>query len=132
MLLESNGGPTCIGPTETTICTPEIGHCDAPLLYKKSSDEIEYRGTYHFMAHFSRFMERGDLIVNATLSSGNDGTPLRSVASVSSDGSKMNVIVLNTDEKNTVQYNLDVGLGSIASSISLPPRSIQTIVVNLK
>ena len=130
VLLESNGGPTCIGPTETTLCTPEIGHCDAPLLYKKSSDEIEYRGTYHYMAHFSRFMSRGDLIVNATTTS--DNTPLRSVASISPDGSKMNIVVLNTDSKSTVEYNLDVGLGSVASSISLPPRSIQTIVVDMK
>eukprot|EP00940_MAST-03C_sp_MAST-3C-sp2_P000836 g836.t1 len=133
VLLESDGGPTCIGPTETKVCTPEIGHCDAPLLYKKSSDEIEYRGTYHFMAHFSRFISRGDVAVNGTvtLPKGSKGdTPLQCTAAVSPDGTSMTVVVLNTDKKETLQYYLDVGIDGLAL-VSVPPRSIQTIQIKL-
>ena len=32
VLLDSSGGPTCIGPDASSFCTPLVGHCDAPIL----------------------------------------------------------------------------------------------------
>lgn len=43
VLLDSSGGPTCIGPTQTTFCTPEVGHCDAPILADVKSNTLTYR-----------------------------------------------------------------------------------------
>lgn len=94
VLLDSSGGPTCIGPTVTTVCVPEIGHCDAPILYSAHNNKLTYRDTcatrtpppacdphpyvrltrplahgcrYHIMAHFSRYIRRGSRVVKTSI-----------------------------------------------------------------
>ena len=133
VLLDSSGGPTCVGPTATTVCTPAIGHCDAPLLYDTKKGELIYRDTYHIMAHFSRYIRRGSRVVKSTVKGAQTGaaatTGLQVVAVADPTGkNKLVVVVLNPDPKERVAYKLDIGGGRIAA-LAAPPRSIQTILV---
>jgi len=140
VLLDSSGGPTCIGPTATTLCTPEIGHCDAPLLYDIKKGELVYRDTFHIMAHFSRYIRRNARVVKtaahtpaAAAGTSPQKSPtagsLKAVAVVDPSGEhKLVVVVLNPSVTEHVTYKLDIGGGRIAV-IDAPARSIQTILV---
>ena len=56
VLLDQSGGPTCIGATGGTGCTPAVGHCDAPILANVDKQTLEYRDSYFIMGHFSRYI----------------------------------------------------------------------------
>merc|ERR1712232_811957 len=97
VLLDSSGGPTCIGPSHTGECTPAIGHCDAPLLADTKKQTLEIRDSFWFMAHFSRFLPRGSIV----LSSSTDAALLNSsvkAVSVLTPANKIVLIVVNTDK----------------------------------
>ena len=132
VLLDASGGPTCIGPTATTICVPEIGHCDAPLLYDASKNKLTYRDTYHIMAHFSRYLRRGAHVVQTTINSPSvEANPssesLLVVAALEPNGDLV-IVTLNPSASTSLPYKLDIGGGRLAA-LQLPPRSLQTILV---
>ena len=141
VLLDSTGGPTCIGPTVTTACVPQIGHCDAPLLYDVAKKALVYRDTYHIMGHFSRYIRRNARVVKTSIHepagdqmpSTTSASPLQVVAVAQPDSDSgrpaLVIVVLNPSANNvSVAYKLDLGDGHVAA-LSAPPRSIQTIVV---
>jgi hypothetical protein len=41
VLLDKEGGPTCIGPSSDSVCTPLIGLCDAPILADAATQTLE-------------------------------------------------------------------------------------------
>ena len=51
VLLDSSGGPTCIGSTGGTDCVPLAGHCDAPILADLDKQTLEIRNSYYFSGH---------------------------------------------------------------------------------
>ena len=124
--------------TATTMCVPEIGHCDAPLLFHAKTGELVYRDTYHIMAHFSRYVRRNSRVVKTTIHppvgkgvAGSEGQrdTLSAVAVVDPGGEhKLVVVVLNPSATDPVDYKLDIGSGRVAT-LAAPPRSIQTILV---
>merc|ERR1712217_884735 len=67
VLLDTSGCPTCIGPSHTGVCTPDIGHCDAPILADTSKQALEIRDSFWFMAHFSRFIPRGSVVLSSSV-----------------------------------------------------------------
>ena len=69
-VFDSGGGPTCIGSTTGTDCTPLIGHCDAPILADTKKQTLEIRDSYYFMGHFSRYIPPGS--TNIDLSGATD------------------------------------------------------------
>jgi len=136
LLLDSTGGPTCIGPTTDKVCTPDAGHCDAPLLFDVQNQTLIYRDSYHIMAHFSRFISRGSRVVrlrtSANSGGGSAGTADDSpvaVAAVDASSSTLVVVVLNPGKK-AAPYNLDVGGGRVANVV-VPPHAVQTVRVPL-
>ena len=138
VLLDSSGGPTCIGPTATTICVPDIGHCDAPLLYDTHKDTLEYRDTYHIMAHFSRYLPRGARIVGTSVAQPNPSDALGIskapllVAALTPDSKSLVVVALNPSKTDEAPYKLDLGRDLGIATVSMPPRSLHTLLVPLK
>jgi glucosylceramidase len=126
LLLDSTGGPTCIGPSQTEICTPDIGHCDAPILANIEKQSIQVRDVYWFMGHFSRFIPRGSKVVKTVADSTLD---LQSVA-VITPSNELVVIVLNMNNDGPVQYDLQLQPGQHAE-LTIPAHGIQTLKVGL-
>merc|ERR1711871_481493 len=128
VLLDSKGGPTCIGSTGGTDCVPLIGHCDAPILADTKKQTLEIRDTYYFMGHFSRFIPPGSK--HLPFAPGSDGTDTNTTfmatAAVTPQGDTV-VVVLNTDEKASVEYQLEVN-GQYAA-LKIPPHGIQTLTI---
>ena len=121
VLLDHNGGPTCIGSTSGHDCTPDVGHCDAPILANIEKEELTYRDSFHVMAHFSRFLPRGSMRIGTT--SSDDDMPLKYMAARVPSGDLV-LVVLNP-EKKEVSYQ--VGLGKLLASATIPPHAIHTI-----
>lgn len=126
VLLDSSGGPTCIGPAHTGECTPKVGHCDAPILADTSKQSIEIRDSYWFMGHFSRFIPRGSTVVRSYADS---ALALQSLAAVTPSGDLV-VVVLNMNDDGDVQYQLQLQPGH-SVSMTVPAHGIQTLKVSL-
>lgn len=133
VLLDSTGGPTCIGPTANTLCTPEIGHCDAPILANTKTGELEYRPSYHIMAHASRFLPRGSHVVNVTQTPTESVTTGISAVAARDISGNLIIIVINPDSKNSRNYQLilELGSGAVSTQLTLPPHAVHTTVVPL-
>ena len=127
VLLDSNGGPTCIGTTGGDDCTPLIGHCDAPILADTKKQTLEIRDSYYFMAHFSRFIEKGSKVLALHDEVTNTNTTFMSTAAMTPEG-QLVVVVVNTDEKNEVTYQLK--WRNQYALVTVPPSSIQTLTVD--
>merc|ERR1719375_715740 len=91
VLLDTSGGPTCIGPSHTGVCTPEIGHCDAPILADTGKQSLEIRDTYWFMGHFSRFIPRGSVVLSSSV----DASLTLQAVAVQTPANEIVVVVLN-------------------------------------
>jgi len=126
VLLDSSGGPTCIGPAHTGVCTPDVGHCDAPILADIKKQSLEIRDSYYFMGHFSRFLPRGSTIVSSSVDSNLD---LQSTAAITPDNELM-VVVLNMNDDGDVQYQLQLGVDQHAD-MTIPAHGIQTMKMSL-
>ena len=128
VLLDSSGGPTCIGTTGGTDCIPLIGHCDAPILADTKKQTLEIRDTYYFMGHFSRFIPPGS--THVAFAEGSDGTDTNTsfmATAARTPAGDTVVVVLNTDEKNSVHYQLELD-GQFAA-LKIPPHGIQTLTI---
>ena len=126
VLLDSSGGPTCIGPTNNQWCTPLAGHCDAPILADLKKQTLEYRDTFWIMAHFSRFIPRGSVRVAA---SNDTATGLWYTAAVTPDD-ELIVVVSNPQDNDLEHYQLKVGKQYV--HLHIHSHSIQTIQFPLK
>merc|ERR1712151_165541 len=124
VLLDTSGGPTCIGPSHTGICTPDVGHCDAPILADTSKQSLEIRDAYWFMGHFSRFIPRGSTIVSSSVDS---TLGLQAVAAITPTKDLV-VVVLNMNDDGDVQYQLQLQPSQTAS-MTIPAHGIQTLKV---
>jgi glucosylceramidase len=130
VLLDSSGGPTCIGTTNLQDCIPDIGHCDAPILADTKNQKLEYRSTYWVMGHFTRFLPRGSVrvaIANTT------ATEILFTAALT-PANKLVVVVLNTENsgrtKPTQQYQLEVS-GQYITTPPVPGHGLHTLVIDL-
>ena len=127
MLLDSSGGPTCIGPTNNEFCTPLVGHCDAPILADTKKQTLEYRDTFWIMAHFSRYIPRGSTRVSMT----NDTeTGLKFTSFVTPD-EVLIIVVINPQDKHLERYQINVNDKYVHIPV-IHSHSIQTIMYDLK
>jgi glucosylceramidase len=126
VLLDQHGGPTCIGSTGGEDCTPLVGHCDAPILANSKTQTIEIRDSFYFMAHFSRFIPKGSVVLQLDGSVTNTNSTFMSTAVQTPEG-KTVVVVVNTDDKNDVTYQLE--LNNQYAELTIPASSIHTLTV---
>lgn len=127
VLLDTSGGPTCIGPSETTWCVPLIGHCDAPLLADAGKQTLTFRDSYYHMGHFSRFLPRGSVRVGQQ-GALDTNAPVMAVSAATPAGDLV-VVVLNTDEKADAAYQLRLPTLGAYAQLTVPAHGIQTLIV---
>ncbi|HPX27528.1 MAG TPA: glycoside hydrolase family 30 protein [Treponemataceae bacterium] len=125
IVLNTQGGPNHVG-----------NYCDAPILVDEKTHEVFYQSSYYYLGHFSRFIEPkakriGCSVLTGMVPSAPDGRAgnlIESCAVKNPDGS-VTVVVCNRTEED-IPYTIKNNEESIIhSTLIIPPRSIQTVVI---
>jgi glucosylceramidase len=111
MVLDKQGGPNWFE-----------NWCVAPVLVDIETDEVYYTPIYYTMAHFSKFIRPGAVIIGLEI----DDKTLQATAAQNPDGS-IALVVFNED--NTTK-NFTVELNESTKSITIEPQAIQTLVIH--
>lgn len=113
ILLDAQGGPNHVG-----------NFCDAPIMHDCETGKTSVRLPFHYLGHFSRFIQPGAVRMLTTRYT----TDLETTAFANPDGTHA-LVVLNRnwwDISFDLTWN-DRALGSRIASIEAPAHSIQTI-----
>tara|TARA_B000000557_G_C20812857_1_gene461224 strand:- start:733 stop:2091 length:1359 start_codon:yes stop_codon:yes gene_type:complete len=108
LILDETGGPNHVGNL-----------CSAPIIIK--DDNILYQSSYYYIGHFSRFIKRGDHIIDSETQS----EDLLSLSSIDSN-KDIKTVVLN---KNKKDLHFELVQGNDTYPICIPARSILTIIL---
>ena len=111
LILNENGGPNHVG-----------NYCSAPIIVDTKTQDIMYQSSFYYMGHFSRFIKRGHRIIVSE----NKTENLLVLAAINDTGSTT-LILMN---KNSATENCNYKDGNIDISLSIPARSIVTMVSN--
>jgi glucosylceramidase len=112
LLLDEHGGPNHVG-----------NYCSAPILADTARDVLMHQSSYHYIAHFARFVKPGARRVLCASTK----QALEATAFVNPDGSTA-VVALNRTE-SAITFALRVGEQTMAAE--LPARSIATYLRDL-
>lgn len=113
ILLDAQGGPNHVG-----------NFCNAPIMHDCESGKTNVRLPFHYLGHFSRFIQLGAVRMLTTRYT----TDLETCAFANPDGTHV-LVVLNRnwwDIGFDLTWN-DAAIGSRIASIDAPAHSIQTI-----
>ena len=113
ILLDAQGGPNHVG-----------NFCNAPIMHDCESGKTNVRLPFHYLGHFSRFIQLGAVRMLTTRYT----TDLETCAFANPDGTHV-LVVLNRnwwDIGFDLTWN-DAAIGSRIASIEAPAHSIQTI-----
>ncbi len=107
--LDQRGGPNHVG-----------NFCDAPVIVDTNTREVRYGPSFHYIAHFSRFVQPGARRIAAS------GGPknLQSVAFRNPDGSLVAVVLNRTDTPADFAITAD----GKPLACRIPARGIQTYI----
>lgn len=83
LLLDVEGGPNHVG-----------NYCDAPIMYDKTTDQLDIKLTYYYIGHLSRYVKKGAR--KMLVSSYTD--KIETVGFLNPDGSKVLVLLNRCDE----------------------------------
>ena len=111
LLLNEKGGPNHVG-----------NYCSAPIIVDTKNNNILYQSSYYYLGHFSRFIKRGDYIIQCDV----DSNSLLALAALDSSGSLTAVIMNENDD--SIDFTLQLNDESFPLRIS--SHSIFTIVLN--
>jgi glucosylceramidase len=111
MVLDKQGGPNWFE-----------NWCVAPVIVDIETDEVYYTPIYYTMAHFSKFIRPGAVIIGLEM----DDKTLQATAAQNPDGS-IALVVFN--EGNTTK-NFTIELNESTKSITIKPQAIQTLVIH--
>ena len=88
LVLNCEGGPNHVG-----------NFCDAPIMYDKEMDQLEYRLSYYYLGHLSRFVEKGAKRIVVSRYS----DQIDAVGFLNPDNSRVLVVMNRTDEDKNMQ-----------------------------
>jgi glucosylceramidase len=111
LLLDEQGGPNHVG-----------NYCSAPIIVDTKNNNILYQSSYYYLGHFSRFIKRGDHIIQCDV----DSNSLLALAALDSSGA-LTVVIMNESD-DLIDFTLRLTDESFPLRIS--PHSIFTIVMN--
>ena len=114
ILLDAQGGPNHVG-----------NFCDAPIMHDCASGKTSVRLPFHYLGHFSRFIQPGAVRMLSTRYT----TDLETTAFANPDGTHA-LVVLNRNWWD-IDFKLswiDASFGSNIAEIDAPAHSIQTVV----
>ena len=109
LILDENGGPNHVG-----------NYCSAPIIVDTRSQDILYQSSYYYLGHFSRFIKRGDRIIECE----NKTDKLLALASINDKGIVTTIIMNKKDTQADCTYMN----GKNILPFSIPARSIVTLV----
>ena len=109
LILDERGGPNHVG-----------NFCSAPIIVDTKKQELLYQSSYYYLGHFSRFFDRGDKIIECE----NSTESLLALSAINKNN-RVTSTIMNKEDKS-VQFIYENGTD--AKSLSIPPRSIITIV----
>ena len=109
LILNESGGPNHVG-----------NYCSAPIIVDTTTQDIIYQSSFYYMGHFSRFIKRGYRIIATE-----NGTENLLVLAAINDTGSTTIIFMN---KNSTPENCNYKDGNIDISLSIPARSIVTMV----
>ncbi len=108
LILNEYGGPNHVG-----------NFCSAPIIIDTKSNEILYQSSYYYIGHFSRFINRGDIVVKSNL----NNKKLLALSAI--NDKKIKIIIMNKYEKD---INLQMSLDILKLNLVIPKRSIITLI----
>jgi len=111
MVLDPKGGPNWAN-----------NWCIAPVIVDTEKDEVYFTPLYYIMAHFSKYIRPGAVVIDAQ----NSDKELMVTAAKNPDAS-IAVVVFN---EGTSPKNFELSLNGLTKIISISSQSIQTIVIN--
>jgi len=94
--------------------------CDAPIIADPANDALHYQSSFHYLGHFSRFIEPGAIRIGIQTSD----PRLEATAVRNPDGAIVVVALNRTEDSLPFRLILD---GSTADT-TLPPHAIMTLV----
>jgi glucosylceramidase len=109
LILDEKGGPNHVG-----------NYCSAPIIVDTRSQDIIYQSSYYYLGHFSRFIKRGDRIIESENKTNN----LLALASIN-DKEIVTTVIMN---KKDTQADCTYMNGDVALDLCIPARSIVTLV----
>ena len=109
MILDEQGGPNHVG-----------NYCSAPILIDTAAQKIQYQSSFYYIGHFSRFIKRGDVIIDCQ----NDTEELLALSSINKSEDIVTVIMNKHDSEIHFCYDNNLEI----KPLSMPARSIITIV----
>lgn len=122
LLLDQNGGPyhNRTQKTEGNLFENKEDGCYAPILYDTDRGELVVTPIYHYIGHFSRYVQRGARRVATTKHS----RELYTCAFVNPDGSRVCVMINTSDKPQfaTLRYH-----GGCTKNV-MKPHSIMTLI----
>ena len=111
MVLDTKGGPNWAN-----------NWCIAPVIVDTEKDEVYFTPLYYIMAHFSKYIRPGAVVIDAQHSD----KELMVTAAKNPDAS-IAVVVFN---EGTSPKNFELSLNGLTKTISISPQAIQTIMIN--
>ncbi len=109
LILNEQGGPNHVG-----------NYCSAPIIVDTDSQDLLYQSSYYYIGHFSKFILRGDKIINSK----NTNDSIDVLSSINDQNTVNTVIQNKNDSCIEVNYNRD----NVSSIFTIPERSIVTVV----
>jgi glucosylceramidase len=113
MVLDTKGGPNWAN-----------NWCIAPVIVDPEKDEVYFTPLYYIMAHFSKFIRPGAVIIDAQ----NTDDDLMVAAAKNPDNSI--VVVVFNEGTSLKTFDLSLKNKNNAKKISISPQAIQTIMIN--
>ena len=109
LILDEKGGPNHVG-----------NYCSAPIIVDTRSQDIIYQSSYYYLGHFSRFIKRGDRIIECE----NRTENLLALASINDSGATTTILM----NKNNTQEKFIYMDGNVILDLCIPARSIVTLI----
>ena len=111
MVLDTKGGPNWAN-----------NWCIAPVIVDTDKDEVYFTPLYYIMAHFSKYIRPGAVVIDAQ----NSDSELMVAAAKNPDES-IAVVVFN---EGISQKNFELTLNRSSINITISPQAIQTIMID--
>lgn len=111
LCLDENSGPKFVD-----------NPCSAPIILDKKEQKIVYKSTFYYIAHFSKYIQRGAVRINTVTG---EHSPIHCCAFENPDRSLSVIIINDTDKKN----ELEVRIADRSYMIHMDEHSIGTLRV---
>lgn len=110
LILDETGGPNHVGNL-----------CDAPIIADTKTQKIHYNSSFYYIGQFSKYIKPGAVRIQVETS---DQTQLQHVCFINEDGTKVLIVMNETDKDEKFNAGADGGY----MSYSLPAHAIATLV----